>query len=102
MGKEGLRLILHAFNEEGVKQEDALNAAEYYLENYRFIYQNPDDDMVCFFLGPHSNSSSQYISNQGNKGAFLSPLVSACLAVHMKKTMLNVKQSITYGMRHVG
>jgi hypothetical protein len=48
MGKEGLRLILHAFNEEGVNQEDAPQAAEYYLENYRFIYRNPDDDKVCF------------------------------------------------------
>jgi len=48
MGKEGLRLILHAFNEEGVNQEDAPQAAEYYLENYRFLYQNPDDDKVCF------------------------------------------------------
>ena len=44
MGKEGLRLILHAFNEAGVNQEDALQAAEYYLENYHFIYWNPDDD----------------------------------------------------------
>ena len=29
---------------------------------------------------------------QGNKGAFLSPLVSACLAVHLKKTINNVIQ----------
>ena len=48
MGKEGLRLVLHVFNEEGVNQEDAPQAAEYYLENYRFLYQNPDDDKVCF------------------------------------------------------
>jgi hypothetical protein len=48
MGKEGLRLILYAYNEEGVNQEDAPQAAEYYLENYRFIYRNPDDDKVCF------------------------------------------------------
>jgi len=50
MGKEGLRLILHAFNEEGVNQEDAPQVAEYYLENYRFIYRNPDDNKVCFLL----------------------------------------------------
>jgi hypothetical protein len=48
MGKEGLRLILHAFVEEEVDQEDAAQAAEYYLENYRFIYRDPDDDKVCF------------------------------------------------------
>ena len=48
MGKEGLRLILHAFVEEEVDQEDAAQAAEYYLENYRFIYRDPDDDEVCF------------------------------------------------------
>ena len=47
MGKEGLRLLLKAFDEEGVKKEDARQVAEYYLENYRFIYQNPDDDTVC-------------------------------------------------------
>ena len=50
MGKEGLCLVLHALNEEGVRKEDASHAAEYYLENYRFIYQNPDDDKVCFFF----------------------------------------------------
>ena len=47
MGKEGLRLVLHAFNEEGVTQEDAPQVAEYYLDNYRFIYRDPDDDQVC-------------------------------------------------------
>ncbi|KIM35954.1 hypothetical protein M413DRAFT_428169 [Hebeloma cylindrosporum] len=73
MGKEGLRLVRHALKEEGVTQDDAADAVEYYLENYRFIYQNPDDDT-------------------GNKGAFLSPLVSTCLAVHLKKTIHNVKQ----------
>jgi hypothetical protein len=47
----------------------------------------------CVFFGPHLfDSSSRYISDQGNKGAFLSPLVSTCLAVHLKKTMFNVKQ----------
>jgi len=50
MGKEGLRLVIHAFNEEGVRKEDAPRAAEYFLENYRFIYENPDDDKVCFCL----------------------------------------------------
>lgn len=30
--------------------------------------------------------------SQGNKGAFLSPLVSACLGVHLKKTINNVIQ----------
>ncbi|KAF8802193.1 hypothetical protein BYT27DRAFT_7113324, partial [Phlegmacium glaucopus] len=73
MGKEGLQLVLNAFNEEGVKKEDAQQAAKYYLKNYRFIYQNPDD-------------------NTGNRGAFLSPLVSMCLAVHLKKTENNVIQ----------
>jgi hypothetical protein len=47
MGKEGLRLVLLAFNKEGVTKEDAPRAAEYYLENYRFIYKNPDET-VCF------------------------------------------------------
>ena len=47
MGKEGIRLVLQAFKEEGVKHEDARQAAEYYLENYRFIYQNPDVKKVC-------------------------------------------------------
>ena len=50
MGKEGLHLVIHALNEEGVKREDAPCAAEYYLENYHFIYENPDDDKVCLFL----------------------------------------------------
>ena len=48
MGKEGLRLVLKAFNDDGVTKEDARQAAEYYLENYRFIYQNPDDKTVCY------------------------------------------------------
>ena len=46
MGKEGLHLVLKAFDEDGVTKEDAHQAAEYYLKNYRFIYQNPDDNMV--------------------------------------------------------
>lgn len=49
MGKEGLHLVLLAFNNEGIKEGDARKAAEYYLENYRFIYQNPDDDKVTVF-----------------------------------------------------
>ncbi|KAF8800095.1 hypothetical protein BYT27DRAFT_7149065 [Phlegmacium glaucopus] len=73
MGKERLCLVLQAPNEAGVTQEDAPSAAEYYLKNYRFIYQNPDD-------------------NKGNKGAFLNPLVTACLAAHLKKTLNNVIQ----------
>jgi hypothetical protein len=48
MGKEGLRLVLHAFNEEGLKNEDARQAAEFCLENYRFIYRNPDGEAVFF------------------------------------------------------
>ena len=50
MGKEGLRLVLMALNNEGIEKGDAAKAAEYYLENYRFIYQNPDDDKVCFIF----------------------------------------------------
>ena len=53
MGKEGLRLVLLAFNSEGISKEDAPKAAEYYLENYRFIYKNPDDDTVSFSLIIH-------------------------------------------------
>ena len=53
MGKEGLCLILHAFNEKGATQDDAPQAADYYLEKYRFIYQDPNDDQVCFFA-PYS------------------------------------------------
>ena len=91
MGKEGLRLVLQALNDEGVKQGDAPSAAEYYLENYRFIYRNPDDNTVRFLFLVLSIWSSE-ASYQGNKGAFLSPLVSACLAVHVKKTVNNVIQ----------
>ena len=57
MGKEGLRLVLLSFNNEGITKEDAPKAAEYYLENYRFIYQNPDNDTVCFFFPFTCNSS---------------------------------------------
>jgi hypothetical protein len=48
MGKEGLRLVLLALKKEGIEDDDAPKAAEYYLENYRFIYRNPEDDTVCF------------------------------------------------------
>jgi hypothetical protein len=50
MGKEGLRLVLFAFNNEGIKKVDAPKAAEYYLENYRFLYRNPEDNTVSFCL----------------------------------------------------
>ena len=48
MGKEGLRLVLLAFKNEGIKKEKAPKAAADYLDNYRFIYEDPDDDTVCF------------------------------------------------------
>ena len=57
MGKEVLRLVLLAFNNEGIKKSDALKAAEYYLENYHFIYQDPDDTNVCFPSFHHNSSS---------------------------------------------
>jgi hypothetical protein len=57
MGKEGLRLVLLAFNKEGIKTVDAPKAAEYYLENYRFIYENPDDNTVHIPSFPHNPSS---------------------------------------------
>ena len=47
MGKEGLRLVLRFFNEEGVPKKDAREAADHCLTNYRFVYKNPDDDTVC-------------------------------------------------------
>ena len=43
MGKEGLHLVLLAFNNEGIKEGDARKAVKYYLENY------PDDDKVTVF-----------------------------------------------------
>lgn len=93
MGKEGLCLVLLAFNNEGIKKEDAPEAAEYYLENYCFPYQNPDEVEVCFpiFLSQLIFADSTVIP-QGKKGPFLSPLVSACLAAHLKKTINNVIQ----------
>lgn len=36
--------------------------------------------------------SDSTVIPQGNKGAFLNPLVSACLAIHLKKTINNVIQ----------
>lgn len=50
MGKEGLRLVLLSFKNEGINKDEAPKAAEYYLENYRFLYQKPDDDQVYFPL----------------------------------------------------
>ena len=60
MGKEGLRLVLLAFISEGIMKDDAPKAAEYYLENYRFIYQNPDDNTMRF-PSLHHNSSSDTV-----------------------------------------
>jgi hypothetical protein len=97
MGKEGLRLVLLAFNNEEIKKEDAPKAAEFYLENLRFIYQDPDavEKEVCFLSFHHNFFFSDVVICSvipQNKGAFLNPLVSACLAVHLKKTSHNVIQ----------
>jgi hypothetical protein len=76
MGKEGIRLVLHALNEEGVKNEDACQAAEYYLENYRFIYQNPEDKNVRLFSFPHLCQTFLTIHTQplaGEQGGFFKP-----------------------------
>jgi hypothetical protein len=91
MGKEGLRLVLLAFNNEGIKKEDAPELAKLQLDNYCFIYDNPDDDTVCFSYF-RRNFSDSTVKPQGNKGAFLSALVSTCFATHLKKTINNVIQ----------
>ena len=39
MGKEGLRLVLRFFNEEGIPKKDAREAADHCLTNYRFHQQ---------------------------------------------------------------
>jgi hypothetical protein len=45
MGKEGLRIVLHAFNEEGVKKEMHNKRQNSTTSNTnRFIYQNHNDD----------------------------------------------------------
>jgi hypothetical protein len=47
MGKEGIRIVTQVFSSENVHtEEEAQFLANYYLENYRFIYANPDDDDV--------------------------------------------------------
>ena len=53
MGKKGLRLVLRFLNEEGVPKKDAREVADHCLTNYRFVYKNPNDDTVCFFLFEH-------------------------------------------------
>ncbi|KAF8803015.1 hypothetical protein BYT27DRAFT_7305696 [Phlegmacium glaucopus] len=69
MGKEGIRIVVEVFNDEGIEQADASEIAKYYLENYRFIYAHPDDDE--------------------DKEAFRSPLVLFALAAHLKMTIGN-------------
>ena len=77
MGKEGIHLVLHALNEEGVENKDARQAAEYYLENYRFIYQNPEDKNVRLSLfSPHLCKTFLTIHTQplaGEQGGFFKP-----------------------------
>ena len=52
MGTEGLRLILHAFNEEGVNQGDAPHAAR--RVRLRKLPLHLPISIRCVFLGPHS------------------------------------------------
>ncbi|KAF8957908.1 hypothetical protein BDZ97DRAFT_1844032, partial [Flammula alnicola] len=66
MGKEGIRVVLKAFEDENIMQEQVPEAAAWYLEDYRFIYANMEDE--------------------DNKGAFHSPLIAQAFAAHLKKT----------------
>ena len=70
MGKEGLRLVLRFFNEEGVPKKDVREAADHCLTNYRFVYKNPDDDTVCFSC-LSKNFKLLMVSNlRGTRGLF--------------------------------
>jgi hypothetical protein len=71
MGKEGIRIVTHFLKSEyAPNEEEAQELASYYLEDYRFVYANPDDD--------------------DEKGAFQSFFVSLALAAHLKMTIGNV------------
>ena len=72
MGKEGLRLVLLALNDEGIEDGDAPKAAEYYLENYCFIYKNTDDDKGCFPFFCHQSFSQRIVLSylRGIRGHF--------------------------------
>jgi hypothetical protein len=51
MGKEGIRIVTQVLSSEGIDtEEDAQRLADYYLQGYRFIYANPDDDDVSVSL----------------------------------------------------
>lgn len=45
MGKEGIRVVLKAFEDENIMQEQVPEAAAWYLEDYRFIYANMEDEV---------------------------------------------------------
>ena len=56
MGKEGIRIVTQVLSSEGIDtEEDAQLLADYYLQGYRFIYANPDNDdvsvsLICYTL----------------------------------------------------
>ena len=50
MGKEGIRMVIQFFTDQRVEDEDAQAIAQYYLENYRFIYADPDNVVSAICL----------------------------------------------------
>jgi|SRR5271169_3281334 len=88
MGKEGIQIVTSVFIDDGVDEEDAPAIAKKYLENYRFIYARPDDDVSPKSL--LSLSAQASISWQEDKGAFKSTFVSLSLAAHLKMTIGNI------------
>jgi hypothetical protein len=74
-------------SEYAPNEEEAQELASYYLEDYRFVYANPDDDDDVSLL---SISSDTVCIQSQQKGAFQSSFVSLALAAHLKMTIGNV------------
>ncbi|KAF8817624.1 hypothetical protein BYT27DRAFT_7237296 [Phlegmacium glaucopus] len=67
MGKEGIFIAVKALKESEVSDDDAPAAAAYLLENFSFLFENPNA--------------------AGDKGGFRGGLVVSAFGAHLKKTI---------------
>ena len=89
MGKEGIRIVIQFFTDEGIQEEDAQAIAQYYLERYRFIYLDPNSDESAMLSVFSHRCMLTTCHSQDDNGAFKSPLILLALAAHLKMTIGN-------------
>jgi hypothetical protein len=86
MGKEGITVVTKALRADDISEDDAPEAAEFLLEGFSFLYENPKSN-VSFFKYLFNNLLIRCYVYQQDKGGFRGSLVASAFGAHIKKTI---------------